>query len=80
MIEKIPAHLRSSEALFQFFNRLFPGDVYTVEVALDLSELNSLCSQRKDVVSSLEKAIAYYEAKNERPKVYIQTGNITSKF
>ena len=27
MIERIPPHLRSAEALYNFFNHLFPGEV-----------------------------------------------------
>ncbi len=49
MIERIPAHLRSADQLYKFFNGLFPDDVYTVEVALDLSELDSKCKERKVV-------------------------------
>jgi len=77
MIERIPPHLRSAEALYNFFNKLFPDDVYTVEVALDLNELNNLVEERKAIRDKLEKVIAAYEATNTRPKVYIQTGNIT---
>lgn len=51
--------------------------MYAVEVSLDLNELNALCSQRKRIRDHLEKAIAFYEATNERPKVYIKTGSFT---
>ncbi len=77
MVERIPGHLRSAEALFQFFDKIFPGQVYNVEVALDLSQLDNLSSQRKSVRYNLEKAIAEYEATNIRPKVYIQTKEFT---
>ena len=77
MVERIPGHLRSAEALFQFFDKIFPGQVFNVEIALDLSQLDSLSSQRKSVRYNLEKAIAEYEATNIRPKVYIQTKDFT---
>jgi hypothetical protein len=49
MIESIPGHLRSAKALRDFFERLFPGDVYTVEIALDLKELDEMNAKRKRV-------------------------------
>lgn len=47
-----------------------------MEIALDLKELNSITRQRQAVRDSLEKAIAYYEATNIRPEVFIQTGKV----
>ena len=55
------------------------GEVYNVEIALDLKELNSITRQRQSLRGSLEKAIAYYEATNVRPEVFIQTGKVTIK-
>jgi hypothetical protein len=49
MIERIPNHLRSAQALFEYFEKMFPGDVYTVEIALDLHELDSKTAKRKRV-------------------------------
>lgn len=72
MVENIPAHLRSAKALEQFFDKLFPGEIYCVEVTLDLRELNALNYERKVIRDKLEKAIAYYEATNERPETLIQ--------
>ena len=43
--------------------------VYNVEIALDLSELNALTAQRQGVRDALEKALAAYEATNVRPQV-----------
>lgn len=77
MIERIPAHLRSAEKLYEYFEELFPGDVFTVEVALDLRGLNSLISQRKRIRDKLEKAIALYVTTAQRPTVSIKTGAIT---
>lgn len=77
MVERIPGHLRSAEALFQFFDKIFPGQVYNVEVALDLSQLDNLAAQRKSVRYHLEKAIAEYEVTNMRPNVYIKTKEFT---
>ena len=43
--------------------------VFNVEIALDLSELNALTAKRQSVRDKLEKAIAAYEATNVRPQV-----------
>ena len=72
MVENIPSHLRSAQALEQFFDKLFPGEVYCVEVTLDLRELNAINYERKGIRDKLEKAIAFYEATNERPETLIQ--------
>eukprot|EP01031_Cornospumella_fuschlensis_P031102 gene31102-37587_t len=70
MIEHIPAHLRSAQALYKFFDKLFPNEVYAVEISLDIAELDAMNYKRKRLRAKLEHAIAHYEAKNERPLVY----------
>ena len=74
MVERVPADMRSAELLRQYFDRLFPGDVYTVEVAVDIHELDRKCQERKRIRDKLESAIAFYEAKNKRLEVNIRTG------
>jgi hypothetical protein len=49
MVERIPSQLRSAVELHKFFENLFPGEVYTVEIALDLTELNRVDAERKAV-------------------------------
>jgi hypothetical protein len=44
-----PSQLRSAVELHKFFENLFPGEVYTVEIALDLTELNRVDAERKAV-------------------------------
>jgi hypothetical protein len=70
MIERIPSDLRSATQLYKFFDKLFPGDVYTVEVALDLNELENVNNKRKTIRDKLEKVIAIYEARNERKNIH----------
>lgn len=77
MIERIPGSLRSADAIYKFFDKLFPGEVFHVEVALDLHELDALNSLRKQLRYKLEKAIASYEATDERPQLYLQTSTPT---
>jgi hypothetical protein len=42
MVERIPGHLRSAAALYKFFEKLFPNEVYNVEIALDLKEVSAI--------------------------------------
>jgi hypothetical protein len=49
MVEKVPILLRSAPALESFFEKLFPGELYSVEVALDLTELDALTKVRVKV-------------------------------
>ena len=73
MVERIPANLRSSGRLRQYFEKLFPGDVYHVEVALDLSDLNTLCRKRHATRDRVEKEVAAYYATGSRPMAVVQT-------
>lgn len=75
MVERIPGHLRSATALYKYFDKIFPDDVYTVEIALDIKELDDMNAKRKRIRHKLEKAIAYYEAVNERKVIYAYTGD-----
>lgn len=71
MVERVPPKLRSAAALKDYFEKLFPGDVYHVEVAMDLSDLNALCKRRHNVRDTLEKEIARYYAAGQRPQAVI---------
>ena len=42
MLENIPPELRSAEKLYEYFEEIFPSEVFTVELALDLRDLNAL--------------------------------------
>ena len=72
MVEKVPISLRSAPALEAFFEKLFPGGVYSVEVALDLNELDALTLERRLIRNALEKAIALYKATGKRPTRWIR--------
>lgn len=77
MCEKIPAELRSADRLREYFEDLFPGEVFCIEVALDLRELNAMTSKRKLIRDKLERAIAEYHVDApKRPQVVIKTGAI----
>jgi hypothetical protein len=71
MIEKLPSTLRSTPALVDFFERLFPNEVYSVEIALDLNELEDLTNQRKKIRHNLEKSVALWKATEIRPTIWL---------
>lgn len=68
LVEEIPDHLRSDQALQAYFEHLFPGRIHSATVAMKLSHLESLVLRRKRVVHRLEKSIASYEASGIRPQ------------
>ena len=67
VVEGIPKELRSDNALYQYFDRLYPGKVHSARVVIGLSDLNKLSVKRLKITRKLEKAIAKYEATGERP-------------
>jgi hypothetical protein len=71
MLEKVSSSLRSTQILTDFFDRLFPNDVYTVEIALDLDSLDELIEHRTSVRNSLEKAIAAWKATGKRSTILV---------
>jgi Calcium-dependent channel, 7TM region, putative phosphate/Late exocytosis, associated with Golgi transport/Cytosolic domain of 10TM putative phosphate transporter len=71
MVEKVPINLRSAPALEAFFENLFPGDVHSVEVALDLKELDMMTKHRRFVRDSLEKSIALSKATGKQQLQWI---------
>jgi len=73
MVERIPPGLRSAPSLNGFFEKIFPGDIYAVEVALDLNELDRVVLQRRQTRDRLEKLIAEWKSKDIRPVLLVST-------
>lgn len=67
MVEQIPRELRSEKALFDYFERLFPGKVHSTNVILNLPVLESMSRKKLRITRRLEKSIAHYEATSKRP-------------
>jgi len=67
MVGNIPLQLRSDSALYEYFERLFPGKIHSASVILNLPNLEALEAHRLRVVKRLEKAIAIYHATLKRP-------------
>jgi hypothetical protein len=71
IVENIPEEYRRSNALKDLFESLFPGQVFSAQIALKYGPLMELAIERKTVIAKLEKSVALFEAseKKERPKV-----------
>mmetsp|Transcript_22394 Transcript_22394/g.33982 ORF Transcript_22394/g.33982 Transcript_22394/m.33982 type:complete len:1037 (+) Transcript_22394:105-3215(+) len=67
MVENVPLQLRSDSALREYFERLFPGNVHSATVILNLPKLEALEAHCLRIVQRLEKAIAVYHATTKRP-------------
>jgi len=78
MIEKVPVPLRNPKVFKSFFSRLFPNDVYSIEFAVDLKEIDVLCAERSKMRYELEKALAVVEATSVRPMVHLKATTYSS--
>jgi hypothetical protein len=66
-VEKVPVALRSNTALFNYFNEMFPNQVHSVCLAMNVPDLEALSNRRLRVARRLEKSLAYYHATGSRP-------------
>jgi len=66
MVESIPKELRSDTALFDYFQKLFPGKVHSANVILKVPRLESLSTKKVMITRRLEKAVAYHASTNKR--------------
>ena len=67
LVENVPKALRSNEALFEYFERLFPEKVRQVSLCMNTSDLDKLIAERKKCVLAYEKADAFRNAKPNKP-------------
>jgi hypothetical protein len=66
-VEKIPVALRSNTALFNYFDEIFPGQVHSASIAMNVPDLDLLSARRMKACRGLEKSLAYYNATGIRP-------------
>lgn len=66
-IENIPHDLRSEKALYDYFDKLFPGKIHSASVVLNLPDLEAVKARCLRVCRRLEKSIAYWHATGTRP-------------
>ena len=65
-VENIPYELRSEKALYDYFDKLFPGKVHSATVVLNLPDLESVKARCLRVCRRLEKSIAHFHATGKR--------------
>ena len=68
IVERIPHELRSDRALYDYFNRLFPGKIHSTAVVLNLPQLERESQRRKRVTRRLEKSAVSLEVRGRRPR------------
>ena len=66
-IEKVPIALRSNTALYNYFNEIFPNQVHSACLTMNVPDLDALSSRRMRVCRRLEKSLAYYSVTGIRP-------------
>eukprot|EP00934_Nitzschia_sp_Nitz4_P006176 Nitzschia sp. Nitz4//scaffold4_size323378//84551//88052//NITZ4_000640-RA/size323378-snap-gene-0.407-mRNA-1//1//CDS//3329553339//6166//frame0 len=76
-IENIPYDLRSEKALYDYFDKLFPGKVHSASIVLNLPDLESVKARCLRVCRRLEKSIAYLHATGKRPTHNVGSPRIT---
>lgn len=74
-VENIPADLRSNQALRTYFEHLFPNQVRQVAVCLFATKLDSLILERKKNLIAYEKAVAFTQAKPDKPVPQVKAGS-----
>jgi hypothetical protein len=67
-VEQVPQVLQSEEALAQYFERLFPGNVKDTTIFLKADTLQKLIAERQVNITKLEGAIAFTMAKPDKPR------------
>lgn len=66
-VQMIPVELRNDRALYDYFNRLFPGKVHSASVVMNVPDLEAANTRRLRIAKRLENSIAYYHTSGERP-------------
>lgn len=67
LIEKVPVALRSNVALYSYFDQLFPGQVHSASIAMNVPDLDQMSARRLRVCRRLEKSVAYLRVTGQRP-------------
>lgn len=68
LVNDIPTALRTRQALGAYIDKVFPGAVRDVYIAVECSELESYVSEREKVRDKLEHALATLDATGKRPR------------
>ncbi|EJK69205.1 hypothetical protein THAOC_09569, partial [Thalassiosira oceanica] len=67
LIEKVPVALRSNVALYSYFDQLFPGQVHSASIAMNVPDLDQMSARRLRVCRRLEKSVSFFRLTGQRP-------------
>jgi len=67
VINYLPRKLRSNAALAEYMEALFPGQVHSVNVAVECGVLEDKVAQRVEIRNSLEHSMVSYQVTGKRP-------------
>mmetsp|Transcript_29380 Transcript_29380/g.66372 ORF Transcript_29380/g.66372 Transcript_29380/m.66372 type:complete len:1055 (-) Transcript_29380:9-3173(-) len=67
LIEKVPVALRSNVALYSYFDQLFPGQVHSASIAMNVPDLDQMSARRLRVCRRLEKSVSFFRVTGQRP-------------
>lgn len=67
LVEEIPKDLRSDQALFDYFQSLFPGKIHAATILMQLPDLKEIFDRREKVLTRLEKCMTIQDITGKRP-------------
>jgi len=75
-VEQLPLELRTREALFAYFERIFPTKVRQATVYLETGLLEKLCNERQIAIECVEKAVAFTRVYPYKPRPRATIGGL----
>jgi hypothetical protein len=77
LVENIPYEMRSEHALFDYFEKLFPGKVHSTSIVMKLPDLEKASNRCLRTCRRLEKSLAYWHAEGARPTHVVGRGRLS---
>lgn len=77
MVENIPYEMRSERALFEYFERLFPGKTFAASIVLKVPDLEEASMRCLRTCRRLEKSLAFLHATGHRPTHVVGRGRLS---
>ncbi|CAM9720382.1 unnamed protein product [Chrysoparadoxa australica] len=74
LVEGLPVQCRSAEVLKQFMEAMFPNQVHSASVAMELGDLGRLINLRHSYVMKLEQLYHQRDLNRKEPKVWVRKG------
>ena len=77
MVENIPYEMRSERALFDYFQKIFPGKVHSTSIVMKVPDLEEASMRCLRTCRRLEKSIAFLHATGHRPTHIVGRGRLS---